>query len=170
MSLDLAMRILTELHVAISLIGIAAGFVVLKSMWNARIPRVWTGVFLVTTVATSATGFLLKPLVFDPPQVVGLLSLLILAITIPALYYFKLKGHWRGTYVAGALIALYLNVFVLIVQAFQKLPFLHALAPHQTEPPFLISQVIAVSFFAISTFYAWRRFAPQGSSEERAPA
>src|SRR5271156_2934618 len=125
MTLDFAMPTLTALHVAISLIGIAAGFVVLTGMWNPRIPRAWTGAFLAATVATSATGFLLKPLVFDPPQVVGLLSLLILAITIPALYYFKLKGLWRGTYVAGALIALYLNVFVLIVQAFQKLPFLH---------------------------------------------
>ena len=168
MNLDFAMRTITALHVAISLISIAAGFVVLTNMWNARIPRVWTGAFLAATAATSATGCLLKPLVFDPPQVVGALSLLILAIAIPARYYFQLKGFWRGTYVVGALLALYLNVFVFIVQAFQKLDFLHATAPTQTELPFVIAQALAVAFFVVSGVYAWRRFVLQGGSDKRA--
>ena len=158
MTLDFAMPTLTALHVAISLIGIAAGFVVLTGMWNTRIPRAWTGAFLAATVATSATGFLLKPLVFDPPQVVGALSLLILAVTVPAIYHFRLQGSWRRIYIVGALLALYLNVFVAIIQTFQKLDFLHALAPKQTEPPFLIAQALAVSFFVVSGVYAWKRF------------
>jgi hypothetical protein len=161
-TLNFAMPPITVLHVTISLVGIAAGFVVLIGMWEGRVSRVWTGTFLAATVATSATGFLLKPLIFDPPQVVGALSLLILALTVAAIYHFRLKGAWRRTYVVGALLALNLNVFVAIVQAFQKVDLLHALAPTQTEPPFLIAQALAVSFFVVSGAYAWRRF------EERA--
>jgi hypothetical protein len=162
MTLDFPMRIVTVGHVAISIIGIAAGFAVLTNMWSARIPRAWTGAFLAATAATSATGLLLKPLVFDPPQAVGVLSLLILAITIPAIYYFRLKTFWRRIYVVGALLALYLNVFVAIVQAFQKLDFLRALAPKQTEPPFLIAQTLVGSYFVVSGVYAWRRFGTRG--------
>jgi hypothetical protein len=109
-----------------------------------------TAVFLVATILTSVTGFPLPPFGFDPPRAVGVLSLLLLALAVVALYGFRLAGIWRSIYCVTAIAALYLNVFVAIAQAFQKLPFLHALAPTQSEPPFLVAQlVVLLAFVAI---------------------
>lgn len=165
MTLDFAVPTITVLHVTVSVVGIAAGFVVLNGMWNARIPAAWTAAFLAATVATSLSGFLLKPLIFDPPQVIGGLSLLILAVAILALYHFRLNRGWRSAYVFGAVLALYLNVFVAVVQAFQKFDFLHARAPTQTEPLFFIVQALGLVVFVVSGVLAWRRFNPQIASQ-----
>ena len=118
-----------QIHVALSLIGIVSGFVVLYGLLIGRSLGGWTALFLATTILTSITGFPLAPFGFDPPRAVGVISLVLLALAVAALYMFRLAGAWRWVYVGGAIAALYLNVFVAVVQAFQKLPFLQPLAP-----------------------------------------
>jgi hypothetical protein len=144
----LGMTPLTFAHVAISLVGIASGFVVAWGLLTARRLDGWTVLFLTTTVATSVTGFIFFP--FEhllPSHVLGIISLVVLAIAIVARYRFHLSGVWRVVYVASAVIAFYFNFFVLIVQSFQKIPALQALAPTQSEPPFVIAQLVALGLF-----------------------
>ena len=119
----------TTVHVIISLVGILSGFIVLVGMLGARRPGGWTAVFLATTVLTSVTGFFFPSASFGAPQVIGVISLVALAAAIIALYVFHLSGSWRWIYTVLAIAALYLNVFVAVVQAFQKLPSLSVLAP-----------------------------------------
>jgi len=107
----------------------------------------WTTLFLATTILTSVTGFPLPPLGIDPPRIVGGISLVLLALAVIALYVFRMAGAWRWIYTSCAIAALYLNVFVGVVQAFQKLPFLHPLAPTQSEPPFLVTQLVVLLIF-----------------------
>ena len=109
---------------------------------------------------TSVTGFPLPPFGFDPPRAVGVISLVLLALAVAALYAFRLAGAWRWIYVGAAVAALYLNVFVAVVQAFQKLPPLHALAPTQSEPPFLVSQIVVLAAFVALGVVAAMRFHP----------
>jgi len=148
----------TLFHVALSLIGILSGFVVLGGFLTAKRSNGWTALFLVTTVLTSVTGFLFPFHKFLPSHAVGIVSLLVLAVTIPALYVFYLSGPWRLTYVIGAVIALYLNVFVLIAQLFMKVPGLKALAPTQSEAPFLGTQVVVMLIFIVLGILAAKRF------------
>jgi hypothetical protein len=148
----------TLFHVALSLVGIFTGFVVLFSLLSARQSNGWTAPFLWTTLATSVTGFLFPFHKFLPSHALGIVSLLVLAVTIPALYVFHLAGPWRRTYVIGAVIALYLNVFVLIAQLFMKVPALKALAPTQSEPPFLGTQVVVMLIFIVLGVLAAKRF------------
>jgi hypothetical protein len=118
----------------------------------------WTALFLVSTVLTSVTGFGFP---FDhllPSHVVGILSLVVLALAIVARYARHLAGAWRWIYVVSAVVALYFNVFVFVVQAFQKVPALSALAPTQSEPPFLIAQLVVLALFAALGTVAVRRF------------
>ena len=117
-------------------------------------------VFLITTAATSITGFLFPSATFGPPHILGALSLVILAGTIPARYTFHLRGHWRAVYTIGAALVLYFNSFVAVVQAFQKIEALKALAPTQSEPPFAIAQCAVLSIFVALGFMATRRFHP----------
>jgi len=160
MILGMSTASFTLLHVAISLIAIASGVVVTIGMWRAQRMPLWTAVFLVTTIATSVTGFLFHSKSFGPPHVVGVISLIILALALVALYGYRLTGAWRWIYVAGALAAFYLNVFVAVVQAFQKLPFLNALAPKGSEPPFAITQLLVLAGFIALGVIAARRFHP----------
>jgi hypothetical protein len=150
----------TILHTAISLIAIASGLIVLAGMLRARRLPGWTAVFLVTTLLTSVTGFMFPINGLTPAIVFGLISIVILAIALAALYLKHLSGAWRWIYVTTALVALYLNVFVLIVQSFQKLPALQKLAPTQSEPPFLIAQAAALIAFLILGAMAARKFRP----------
>ncbi len=151
----------TLFHVALSLVGILAGFVVLSALISAKQSSGWTATFLVTTAATSVTGFLFPFHKLLPSHILGIISLLVLAVTIPALYVFHLVGRWRRTYVIGAVIALYLNVFVLIAQFFMKIPALKALAPTQSEPSFLGTQVVVMLIFIVLGVLAAKRFAAQ---------
>jgi hypothetical protein len=139
--------ILTFVHVLLSLIGIGAGFVVVYGLLTGKRLDGSTTLFLATTVATSVTGFFFPVHQFLPSHGVGIISLVVLAVAIPARYKFHLNGAWRWIYVVGAVISLYLNVFVGIVQAFQKIPALKALAPTQSEPPFLFTQLIVLTIF-----------------------
>src|SRR5437868_7736039 len=139
MTLGIPTGLFLQIHVLISLAGIASGFVVLYGLLSRKPFGGWTALFLATTILTSVTGFPLPPFGFDPPRAVGLISLVLLAVAVTALYGFRLAGAWRWVYIAGAVMALYLNVFVGVVQSFQKLPFLQPLAPTQSEPPFVVA-------------------------------
>jgi hypothetical protein len=150
----------TLVHVVLSLIGIVCGIVVVVGMLSAKRLAGLTAVFLATTVLTSATGFLFPFTSFGPPQIIGALSLAVLAVAILALYVGRLAGFWRWVYVIGAMLALYLNCFVGVVQAFQKLPFLQSLAPTQSEPPFAIAQVAVMAIFIVLGIGAVRKFHP----------
>jgi hypothetical protein len=156
-----------QIHVALSLIGIATGLVALFGLLTGKLLRRWTVLFLASTILTSVTGFPLPPFGFDPPRATGVLSLLLLAAAVIALYGFHLAGAWRRIYIGTALAALYLNVFVGVIQSFQKLPSLHALAPNQSEPPFVITQLVVLAVFIAFGIVAMVRFkaipAPQRS-------
>ncbi len=150
----------TKVHVILSLVGIVSGFVVLCGLLTAKRMDSWTGLFLLTTVATSLTGFGFP---FDhllPSHKVGIISLVLLAIAILALYVQHLAGPWRWIYVVTAVMALYLNVFVLIVQLFMKVPALKALAPTQKEPPFLIAQLGCLALFVVLGIASVKKFRP----------
>jgi hypothetical protein len=162
MILGMSLSTFTMLHVIISLIGIVSGLVVLYGLLGSKVMPVWTALFLVTTILTSVTGFLFP---FDkllPSHMIGILSLVLLAIACVALYGMKLSGAWRWIYVLTAMIALYLNVFVLVIQSFLKIGPLHALAPSvpPSEPPFAIVQGIVLVFFIVAIIGAVRRFRP----------
>ena len=151
----------TIIHVAISLAAIASGFVVLFGLIADKRLDLWTAFFLVTTVATSLTGFGFPIHGFTPGIGIGILSLIVLALAIYARYPQRLAGPWRRTYVITATIALYFNFFVLIVQSFQKVPALKALAPNQTELPFILAQVVAMVAFIALGYLAATRFRQQ---------
>lgn len=148
----------TLVHVLISLAGIGSGFVVLYGLLTGKRLDGWTGLFLVTTVATSVTGFGFPFERLLPSHIVGIISLVVLAVAILARYALHLAGAWRRTYVISAAIALYLNVFVLVVQSFEKVPALRALAPTQKEPPFVVAQLVAMALFVLLTILAAKRF------------
>ena len=149
-----------QVHVILSLVGILTGFVVLYGLVTGVSSSGSTAIFLATTILTSVTGFPLPPFGFDPPRAVGVISLVLLALALAALYAFRLAGAWRWIYVAAAVAALYLNVFVAVAQAFQKLPLLHALAPTQSEPPFLVTQIVVLAAFVALGVVAAMRFHP----------
>ncbi|MGC3980359.1 MAG: hypothetical protein QM808_03780 [Steroidobacteraceae bacterium] len=154
------MTTFTLIHVLISLIGIASGLVVLQGLCTSKRMDGWTLLFLSTTVATSITGFMFPFNGLTPALGVGALSMIILAAAILARYRFKLVGSWRWIYVVSAVIALYFNSFVLVVQSFLKIPALHALAPQGNEPPFAIAQGILLILFVLACFKAVKRFHP----------
>jgi hypothetical protein len=151
---------LTVVHVLISLIGLAAGFVVLGGLVNSRRLAGWTALFLAATIATSATGFLFPASHITPAHVLGIVSLAVLSVAVVALYQRHLAGPWRVAYVLSAVTAQYLNFFVLIVQLFSKVPALQALAPTQTEPAFAIAQLLALLLFLGVGALAVVRFRP----------
>ena len=160
MMLGLSLSAFTTLHVVISLIAIATGLIALKGMLSSSPPSTVTHVFLVTTVLTSVTGFMFPITVFTPALAFGVLSIILLALALAGLYVFRLAGHWRWIYVATAVTALYLNCFVLVVQMFQKLGPLNALAPTQSEPPFQIAQGLLLVAFLVLGIRAGRRYHP----------
>jgi hypothetical protein len=148
----------TFVHVLLSLIGIFSGFVVVYGLFVGDRLNGWTALFLLTTVLTSVTGFLFPFHKFLPSHKVGILSLIVLAIAIVARYMRQMAGGWRKAYVISAMIALYLNVFVLVAQLFMKVPALKAMAPTGVEPPFLVSQLVVMAVFILLTIVAVKRF------------
>jgi hypothetical protein len=151
---------LALVHVAISLAGILSGLVVAYGLLTSKPSGGWTLVFLATTVATSATGFFFPSHGFTPATGLGILSSIALIMAILARYQFHWAGRWRWIYVVSAMIALYFNVFVLIVQSFQKVEALRALAPTQSEPPFVIAQLVTLVIFLVAGIIAVGRFHP----------
>jgi hypothetical protein len=152
------MATFTLLHVILSLVGILSGFVVVFGLLNAKKLDLWTSLFLLTTVATSVTGFFFPFQRLLPSHILGIISLIVLAIAIIALYGFHLAGVWRRVYVVSAVSALYFNMFVLVVQLFQKVAALKALAPTQSEPPFLVSQLMLLLLFIALGVSAAKKF------------
>ena len=151
---------LLEIHVALSLIEIPVGLVVVYGMLNGAHYAGWAALFLALAILTSVTGFPLAPFGFDPPRAIGILTLVLLAAAVIALYVFKLSGAWRWIYVVTAVATLYFDCFVAVFQAFLKVPSIHALAPTQSEPPFAIAQGIVLVVFVVLGFLAVRRFHP----------
>jgi hypothetical protein len=156
MVLGMSLANFTMVHVIISLIGIVSGIIVMFGMPGL------TAIFLLSTILTSATGFGFPFTQLLPSHMIGILSLVLLAIACIALYAMRLAGPWRWIYVVTALASLYLNVFVGVIQAFLKIPTLHALAPSvpPSEPPFAVIQGLVLLFFVIVIIGAWRRFRP----------
>jgi len=152
------LRIYTAFHVVISLLGILAGFVVMAGMITASPLDRWTSFFLITTIATSVTGFFFPVNRLMPAHVVGVISMVILALAVYARYPAHLAGSWRWIYVATAVGAQYLNVFVLVVQMFQKIPSLKLLAPTQKERPFQLAQAAVLAVFVAWGILAGLRF------------
>jgi hypothetical protein len=148
----------TLVHVIISLVGIGSGLIVLFGLLSGKRLGGWTGLFLATTIATSVTGFGFPVEHFLPSHGVGIISLMVLAIALLALYAFHLAGAWRRTYVVTSVIALYLNCFVAVVQSFEKIAPLRALAPTQSEPPFAVAQVALLVIFVGLGILAAKRF------------
>lgn len=160
MILGMSTAAFTVLHVTLSLIGIGSGLIVTFGLTsNNRLPA-WTATFVTTTAATSVTGFLFHSKSLGPPHVVGFISLVVLVIAIVARYRMKLAGIWRTIYVISAVLALYLNVFVAVVQAFQKIAALHALAPTGSEPPFAATQLVVLGVFVGLAVFGAKRFHP----------
>jgi hypothetical protein len=160
MILGMSVPAFTAFHVALSLIGLLSGVIVLLGLLNGKSLPGWTALFLVTTIATSATGFLFQSPSVDPARIVGVISLIVLAGAVAALYIYHLRGAWRSVYISTAILALYLNAFVGVAQAFQKIPFLHALAPLGSERPFLVAQSIVLVLFVLAAVFSLKRFHP----------
>jgi len=142
------LNVLTVVHVILSLIGIGSGVAALYGLLKANAPGRWTQAFLATTAATSLTGFLFPFQGVTPAQVLGVLSLTALIIASLSIYRYHLQGNWRRIYAITAVLALYFNVFVLVVQLFRRVPALSAMAPTQSEPPFQIAQLAVLLLFA----------------------
>ncbi|HEX4600110.1 MAG TPA: hypothetical protein VH116_01855 [Gemmatimonadales bacterium] len=151
----------TLIHTVASILGIFAGCVVAGGLVAGKRLDGWTGLYVVTTVATSATGFGFPFVKVLPQHIVGVISLIVLAGVIVARYVKHLAGGWRKVYVVGAVLALYLNVFVLVVQLFRRVPALVVSAPTQSEPPFLITQLVVLALFLWLGAAAVKGFQPE---------
>ena len=163
MMLGMSVSTFTAVHVIISLVGIVSGFSVLLGMFSAKRLNGWTALFLLTTVLTSVTGFGFPFTHLLPSHKVAIISLVALAIAILARYSFHMVGKWRTIYVITAMLAQYLNVFVLVFQSFEKAPALHAMAPTQSEPPFMVAQLVVLALFIVLTIFAVKKFHPDVS-------
>lgn len=158
MILGLSLAAFTKLHVAISLIGIASGLWFLFGLLGGRWRGGTNALFLATTILTTLTGFLLPFSTITPAVLFGIISTIVLVVALVALYGFRLVGRWRSIYLVSTLFALYLNIFVLIVQSFQKIGFLNRFAPTGTEPTFFTVQGIALAlFFTVAVRAVQRR-------------
>jgi hypothetical protein len=149
---------LLVVHVAISLLAIGTGVIVIYGLLSGRLLGSVNHVFLATTALTSLTGYLFHRAHVLPSQVVGAVALVVLVATALALYTYRLRAAWRVVFVVGAVLSLYFNVFVLVAQAFLKVPSLHALAPNGSEPPFAIAQGVVLLVFVVIGVFATRRF------------
>jgi hypothetical protein len=160
MILGMSLQNFTILHVVLSLVAIVTGFIVVIGMMDGKRLPIWTALFLLTTVLTTATGFIFPFGGVTPGIVIGVLSSVLLVCALFALYIRRLTQAWRWIYAVTAVAALYLNVFISIVQAFQKITFFQALAPTQSEPPFLIAQAVALAIVTVLGVIAVMRFRP----------
>lgn len=169
MVLGMSLTTYTVIHVIISLIGIATGLVVLYGLLKSQRLNVWTGLFLASTILTSVTGFGFPFAGVTPAITLGIISLVVLAVAIVARYPMQMSGAWRKTYVISACLALYFNVFVLVVQSFEKVPALKAAAPTQKEAPFAATQLVVLVAFAVLTYLAAKRFRAEPTVVARSP-
>ncbi|MCX7304947.1 MAG: hypothetical protein NTV73_11530 [Hyphomicrobiales bacterium] len=160
MVLGMTLTAYTILHVLLSVIGIAAGLVVVGGLLAGNRLSIMTVIFLATTLATTLGGFLFPFNGFTPAIGVGIVSTIILLVTIAARYMYRLQGSWRWIYAGGAVLSLYLNSFVLVVQSFLKVPSLNVYAPTGSEPPFAITQGVLLVVFIVLGIFSVARFRP----------
>jgi hypothetical protein len=160
MILGMSLETFTFVHVVISLVGIMTGFIVVALMLSSAPIAGWNAFFLISTILTSVTGFFFPAKGLLPSHIVGIISLVVLAVALFAYYGRRLMGPWRAVYVVSAIIALWLNVFVGIVQSFGKFAYLHNLAPNGSEPPFAVAQGLVLILFVVAGFLAVRRYHP----------
>jgi len=165
MILGMSIPAFTLLHTIISVIGLLSGLIVLGGMYGAQRLPGWTALFLLTTALTSITGFFFPNAKITPGQIFGAITLIAMVPTLIGLYGFHLRGAWRWIYTGGAVIVLYLNFFVLVAQLFAKVTVLQPLAPTQSEPPFLITEIVVLAIFVVLGILALVKFHP-----ERRPA
>ena len=158
MILGMTTSTFTLVHVLISLVGIASGFIVVYGLLTGKRLDGWTATFLATTILTSVTGLLFPVEHILPSHIIGVISLVVLAAALLARYARHMQHSWRTTYVVCAIVALYLNVFVAVVQSFLKIPPVHALAPTQKEPPFLVAQLAVMAIFVAIGILAVKKF------------
>ena len=170
MILGMSIPTFTLVHVILSLVCIATGLVATLAMTRSRLLPGWTLVFLLTTILTSVTGYFFPVPKILPSHIVGAISLAVLAVAVLALYRYGATGPWRWIYAVSAVVSLYLNVFVLVVQGFLKIAPLKALAPTQSEPPFAVAQGIAFLAFVVVGYLAVRRFHPEVARHQLRPA
>ena len=170
MILGMSTSAFTLFHVVISLVAIVTGIIVAVTMLGSKATDGGTAIFLATTALTSITGFLFPRDQVLPAHIVGVVALLVLIVAIAALYGYRLAGSWRWIYVVSALVSLYLNVFVLVVQAFLKVAVLNALAPTQSDPVFIVAQLIVLALFVVLGVRAVRRFHPEANASALRPA
>ena len=156
--------IFTLFHTALSLVALVAGIVVVRALLRGGRAGGWTTAFLVTAVATNATGFGFPFVKLLPSHIVAIVALAVLALTVLAQYAFALAGPWRRIYAAGLVLSLYFDVFVLVAQAFGKIPPLHRLTPTGGEPPFAIAQAVVLLVFVYLTVMAIRRFGARSAA------
>ena len=160
MMLGMSLSTFTTVHVIISLVAIGSGSSCCSECSGSKRLNGLTALFLLTTVLTSVTGFVFPFTHLTPGHKVGIISLVVLAIALLARYSFHMAGSWRWIYVVTAMMALYLNVFVLVVQSFEKVPALHAMAPTQSEAPFMMAQLVVLALFIVLTIFAVKKFHP----------
>ena len=160
MILGLSLLQFTYLHVFLSLVGLGAGIFIVYGLLTSRRLSILTSLFLVTTAATSVTGFLFPFNGVTPGIILGILSMIVLVLAIVALYVKKLAGAWRGTYVVTVMLAYYFNFFVLVAQSFAKVPALHSIAPTQASPGFGFTQAAVLVIFILLTIRAFKKFHP----------
>src|SRR6202453_3253897 len=160
MILGFSMVQFTYLHVFLSLVGIGAGVFIVFGLLTSRRLSILATLFLLTTVATSLTGFLFPFNGITPGIILGVLSLIVLVLAIVALYVKKLDGPWRGVYAVSACVAFYFNFFVLIAQSFAKVPALHSFAPTQQSPGFAVTEGVVLLVFILLTIRAYKKFHP----------
>lgn len=163
MILGMSTSTFTLIHVLISLTGIASGFVVIFGFLNGRCLDGWTGIYITASLLTSVTGFAFSFERLLPSHILGLLSLTVLTIALFARNVFHLAGWWRLIFVVTIAMALYFNCFAAVVQSFAKIPALKAVAPTQTEPPFVVAQGVVLAIFVVLTYLAAKRFRGQTS-------
>jgi hypothetical protein len=161
MILGMSIAAFTLLHTIISVIGLLSGLIVLGGMYGARRLPGWTALFLLTTALTSITGFFFPNAKITPGQIFGAITLIVMVPTLIGLYGFHLRGAWRWIYAGGAVVVLYLNFFVLVAQLFAKVSVLQPLAPTQSEPPFLITEVVVLAIFVVLGIIALVKFHPE---------
>jgi hypothetical protein len=158
MILGMTTSTFTIVHVLISFAGIGSGFVVVCGLLTGKRFDAWTAIFLVTTILTSLTGFLFPVEHLLPSHIIGITSLVVLGVAVLARYARQMERTWRWIYAVCAVLALYLSVFVAVVQSFMKIPTVHALAPTQKEPPFLVVQLVVMAIFVVFGIFAVKKF------------
>jgi len=155
------LQFFTLFHTALSLVTIISGILVVKGLISSAGRQLWTVLFLVTAAATTITGFFFPFNGVTPAFILGIISIVPITLAFVARYRHRAVGAWRGTYAISAVVTLYFNCFVLVVQAFQKVPSLQALAPTQSEPPFQIAQLVTLILFIVAGVFSFKNFLPK---------